>query len=218
MVRNPRPLILVPLLDKVSRSRFHDCGHPIVEPPRLLGYCHPLFALGHSTGRSNGPHPPARSLGANRPLEEHGRRELLAVGGLLVNPPHHLHALDHSAKCSKSLAVRITSAAEVEFGLVADTDEKLVACGFRPITSHRDCSIHVPQARIASTFQRDWRQELRLAGRVRRRLDHFDLHRVVRLVRQGDRPVKCAVRVSRSRQNIDSFLSMSTGRPFRPRY
>jgi hypothetical protein len=133
------------------------------------------------------------SLGADGPLDDRGRGELLAVGRQLVDPTHNLHALDDSAKCSKSLAVRVTSAAEVQFGLVADAKEKRVTRGVRSVAEHRDRAIHVPQSRVASTFQWDWREEVFLASRGPRRLEYFDLHLVGGLVRERERAVKCAV-------------------------
>jgi hypothetical protein len=144
--------------------------------------------------------------GTDRPLDEHGRCELLTIGRQLVDFAHNIHASNKAAERGKSLAVRITFAAKVQFRLIADADEKLISCGVGFFTGHRDGPVHVPQTRVASPLQRNRREEVFLTGRVRRRLDYLDLHVVGRLVSQRDRPVKGTVRVETLQRVAEEIL------------
>jgi len=63
------------------------------------------------------------------PLDTQRRVEALAVRRHGVDVSHQVHSLNHPAKGGKTLPVRVALAAEIELGLVADTDKERLRRG-----------------------------------------------------------------------------------------
>ena len=84
-------------------------------------------------------------LGKTRTLELTNAIKELGMKGLYFLD--YIHSFNHSSKGGKSLAVRVAFAAEIQFGLVVDADEKLrggcprlIAChGNGPILVQDSC-------------------------------------------------------------------------------
>jgi hypothetical protein len=84
-----------------------------------------------------------------------GRRQRLRLltHGRRLNFLHHVHTGYHPAKRGKALAVAVPSAAEVELGLIANTDEEIAARRIGAVARHRDGTHDMLQARDIRAFE-----------------------------------------------------------------
>ena len=65
----------------------------------------------------------------------------MAVGGGCMDLVDDVHTFDYPPKRGEALTVRISFAAEVQFGLIADADEKVVCRRVGTHTCHRDRAV-----------------------------------------------------------------------------
>src|SRR5262249_24730350 len=75
-----------------------------------------------------------------------GWSERLFVGRRELDLFHDVHSGCDLAERGETLPVRITLAREIEFRLVADTDEEIASSSIRPAARHRDGSVAMPDA------------------------------------------------------------------------
>lgn len=91
-----------------------------------------------------------------------------------MNPSDDVHAFDDFAECRKPLPIGIAPAAEIEFGLVANTDEKVRGRRVGKGASHRNHSVFVFQTGDVCPFQLDRSNVVSGLFRVDTRLNDFD--------------------------------------------
>ena len=88
--------------------------------------------------------------------------------------------------CAERLAVGLARAGEVERGLVAEAEEKVLGCGIGCVAGHGDGAVEVAEAGVAGAFEGDGWKSLRLLFRIGLGLEDGDFHRVGGLVFRGD--------------------------------
>src|SRR5204862_2926360 len=93
-------------------------------------------------------------------------------------------------ECCKALSIWVPLAAEIEFWLISDADEKLVGGGVHGVTGHRDGAVAVRDAGLAGSLERDRRKELLASARVCGSLDDRNLHRLLALIVGADGAMK----------------------------
>jgi hypothetical protein len=120
------------------------------------------------------------------------RSEFLSLSRRSLNFTGHIHASYHMTKYRETLAIGVSFAGEVEFGLFAETDVKIRCSRIGETTSHGEGTVCVMQTGDAGALERDWRKAIFRAVRVDGRLDDFNFYRLVRLVLRGDSTVKGA--------------------------
>ena len=136
-----------------------------------------------------------RLIQSNGSLDLDFGSQCLAIGWRGLDFPDDVHPLGDNAKRGKTLTVGVSLSSEIEFGLIANADKKLVLCGIWTVSSHRDRAVDVLDSGVASSFQLNWLGEICFFLRIGGALNDGDLDRVVRLVVLRDGAMKTSVGV-----------------------
>jgi len=83
------------------------------------------------------------SLSEDDPADHHRRGQLLQGERRLVDALYDVNATDHLAEGGEALAVGVALAAEVERGLVAESDEEVGGGGIGAVAGHGESTFAV---------------------------------------------------------------------------